>query len=418
MMRLLALFAIPVISGAVLLGARAHSAPPAGPAQARPPETAAAAPPPQAPPAEAPPGSCTRCHGALIKQTSSHAAAEDCASCHEQEGRAHRFKLAATGPDLCGRCHDMVEGRKHVHGPAAVGDCLSCHDPHGSTQPHLVTRSGPAVCESCHVEMTALRGARKYTHDPVKKDCAGCHNPHSSNLKYQLRADGAALCANCHKTPRLDHQVTVKHAAAAEGRQCLNCHDAHAADVQPQLRGATMPLCLGCHDRPVKLSDGGVLLNMKEWLAGNPDAHGPIREQDCVSCHRPHDSEQTRLLRMDYPAKFYSPFDPKNYQLCFACHEPDLVRAERTTSLTGFRDGDRNLHFLHVNRPEKGRTCRACHEVHSSRKPRHIREKVPFGSWSLPINYDARKDGGYCAPGCHIPYEYRRTKGADNGPAS
>ncbi len=412
MTRLRGLFTIAVISSAALLQTTPA---PARPGQAKPPAPAVSL---QTPPADAPAGSCLRCHGALVKQASTHAAAEDCAVCHEQDGKAHRFKLTATPTELCRTCHDMAEGRKFLHGPAAVGDCLSCHDPHGSAQPHLVTRSGPAVCESCHVEMSALRASRKYTHDPVKKDCTGCHDPHGSNAKFQLKAEGAALCAKCHKSPGLDDTAPVKHAAITEGRQCLNCHDVHTADVESQLRGPTMPLCLSCHDRQVKLPDGGMLLNIKEWLARNPEAHGPIQDQDCVSCHRPHNSEHMRLLRMDYPAKFYSPFDPKNYELCFTCHEPDLVQIQRTTTLTEFRDGDRNLHFLHVNRAEKGRTCRACHEVHSSQKPRHIRDKVPFGSWSLPINFEARKDGGYCAPGCHVAQEYRRTKVASNGPRS
>ena len=403
MKRFRAVLTIAVIAAATLLAAQAKPAPGAA-GQA----TTAAR--PQAPPAEALPGSCTRCHGALLKQASSHAAAEDCSVCHQQEGKAHRFTLTASAPELCAGCHDMAEGRKFVHGPAAVGDCLSCHDAHGSAEPHLLIRSGTAVCESCHVEMSALRANRRNTHTPVQRDCTGCHDPHASNAKYQLKAEGAALCATCHKAPRLDDKPAVTHAAIAEGRQCLNCHEVHASDVKPLLRGATLPLCLSCHDRVVKTPAGEPLLNMKEWLAKNPDAHGPIRDQDCVSCHQPHGSGHMRLLKLDYPPKFYSPFDPRNYELCFTCHEPDLVRIERTMTLTGFRDGDRNLHFLHVNRPEKGRTCRACHEVHSSQRPRHIREKVPFGSWSLPVNYESLKDGGRCAPGCHVPYEYRRTK--------
>src|SRR5512139_3751842 len=185
MMRIRDLFTIAIVSGAALLAAQVKTAP-ASAGQAKAPAVQAG---PQAPPAEAPAGSCARCHNGLVKQASSHPAAQDCASCHEQEGKAHRFKLAATVPELCGRCHDVAGGQKHVHGPAAVGDCLSCHDPHGSPQPHLVTRSGPAVCESCHAEMNAARASRKHTHDPVKKDCTGCHDPHASNAKYQLKAE-------------------------------------------------------------------------------------------------------------------------------------------------------------------------------------------------------------------------------------
>ena len=76
-----------------------------------------------------------------------------------------------------------------------------------------------------------------------------------------------------------------------------------------------------------------------------------------------------------------------------------LVRA----GITGFRNGDENIHFRHVNKVDKGRTCRACHEVHASKRPAHIREAVPFGSggWLLDINFEQTEDGGSCAPGCH-----------------
>ena len=80
------------------------------------------------------------------------------------------------------------------------------------------------------------------------------------------------------------------------------------------------------------------------------------------------------------------------------------------TGLTQFRDGDRNLHYVHVNR-EKGRTCRACHEVHASKRPAHIREAVPYGSgnWMLEINFEQTPQGGSCTPACHVMRSYTRT---------
>ncbi len=368
----------------------------------------------QVPPAKAPatvaPGSCKQCHGALAKQPTVHPpAAEDCSTCHTQQGKEHRFTLAASGGELCATCHEIPAANdKFVHGPVAVGECIVCHDPHGAANAKLVRAEGSALCETCHLDMKEKLASARFRHSPVPEDCAKCHDPHSSPFNYQLRTEGAALCFNCHKDlERSVGALPVTHDAVKMDRQCLNCHEPHVAELRPQLRGATMPLCLQCHDREVP-SPGGPLQNIKAWLARNPDAHGPIRQQDCVACHRPHASDRFRLLKQDYPPKFYSPFDPRNYELCFTCHQPDLVKADRTSTLTGFRDGDRNLHFLHVNRPEKGRTCRACHEVHSSTKPKHIRENVPYGAWALPINYEANANGGRCAPGCHVPREYKR----------
>jgi len=361
-------------------------------------------------PDTAPDGSCAACHGATLKRAVVHApASEDCTTCHTRQGTAHRFTMAAEGADLCTSCHAVqTPNDRFVHGPVATGDCVSCHDPHGGARRGLLRTDGSALCLTCHVEMQASIAQHRYAHGPVQTDCAGCHDPHASPNKYQLKATGSALCFTCHTDLQQKvGQAPVKHDALTTERQCLGCHEPHVADIRPQLRATTMTLCLACHDREITAGDR-TLVNIKAWLANNPDAHGPIRQQDCVACHRPHASEHFRLLTHDYPSRFYSGFDPANYELCFTCHEPDLVRVERTTTLTGFRDGDRNLHFLHVNRAEKGRTCRACHEVHSSTKPKHIREKVPFGAWALPIKYENQEGGGKCSPGCHVAVEYRR----------
>ena len=150
------------------------------------------------------------------------------------------------------------------------------------------------------------------------------------------------------------------------------------------------------------------MANIAKLLQNNSDWHGPIKEGDCSGCHNPHGSSNMRLLKFYYPEEFYKAFKVDNYQLCFQCHEEQNVLDPNSTH-TNFRDGTRNLHYLHVNR-EKGRTCRACHQVHASTHSFHIRDSVPFGSsgWELPINFTATKTGGSCTPGCHKHKEYRR----------
>jgi predicted CXXCH cytochrome family protein len=374
---------------------------PAGGAGATPSRAHAAAPPVAAP------GTCVQCHGDVVKHTVLHPKASDCVSCHVPKARdAHQFTVKA-----CASCHQMVkQNDKYVHGPVAAGECLACHDPHGSDEPQQVRMFGAELCERCHVEMKARLVEKRFTHAPVKEDCSSCHNPHASPSKYQIRVDNAEQCLGCHKTLRKELVTArVQHEAVAVDRECVNCHDPHASDLDKQLKGSSMELCLSCHDKEQD-APGGKVQNVKSWLETHTDLHGPIRQQDCVGCHLPHDSEHFRLLRKDYPEKFYSPYDPKNYELCFMCHEPDLAKVERTSTVTGFRDGDRNLHFLHVNRTEKGRTCRACHEAHSSTMPKHLRETVPFGEWQLPVGYQPTPDGGRCTPGCHLPMEYSRGK--------
>ena len=84
------------------------------------------------------------------------------------------------------------------------------------------------------------------------------------------------------------------------------------------------------------------------------------------------------------------------------------MTVERTRTLTKFRDGNQNLHFLHVNKDKRGRTCRACHDLHASPEPLHIRERVQFGNWLMPIHFEKNETGGSCHPGCHAIEKYDR----------
>jgi predicted CXXCH cytochrome family protein len=142
--------------------------------------------------------------------------------------------------------------------------------------------------------------------------------------------------------------------------------------------------------------------------------HGPIADGNCAGCHQPHGSDNTRLLQKSYPESFYKGFNTKDYDLCFSCHDKQLATLEQTANLTNFRNGERNLHFVHVNKSDRGRSCRACHEVHASAQPLHIRESVPYGSWKMPINYKRTESGGSCAPGCHKQFGYDRVNPVSN----
>ncbi len=109
-----------------------------------------------------------------------------------------------------------------------------------------------------------------------------------------------------------------------------------------------------------------------------------------------------------FPKEFYKPYATESYAICFDCHNKDIALDKVTTKLTNFRNGDVNMHFLHVNK-EKGRSCKACHEVHAGSQEKHIRKEVPFGgSWKLPINFTKASNGGTCVVGCHKPKTYDR----------
>ena len=81
------------------------------------------------------------------------------------------------------------------------------------------------------------------------------------------------------------------------------------------------------------------------------------------------------------------------------------MKSSRST--TGFRDGNRNIHFAHVNKEHRGRTCRACHATHASTQPSQIRDRAVFGRWLMPINYEKSDEVTGCGhdpiQGCELP---------------
>jgi predicted CXXCH cytochrome family protein len=174
-----------------------------------------------------------------------------------------------------------------------------------------------------------------------------------------------------------------------------------------------MQICIQCHRESIRTKDGRVLPAVGEQIAEGKYLHGPIRQQDCTPCHAAHGSDDPRLMKAPFPRDFYVPYSKDAYALCFGCHNPEMVEKPRSRT-TGFRDGDRNLHYLHVHQ-EKGRSCRACHAEHASNNPFHIRDWVPFGQWKLTIQFQKTPEGGACLAGCHIPRSYDRDHPV-NGP--
>ena len=336
----------------------------------------------------------------------------DCLACHDPHGSDHPTMLVAdAGRGLCISCHDDYLDRDFVHGPVAVQACLVCHEPHAGPNAGLLTAPPERLCFDCHAEKQPIGSAARHLHKPMSDGCTGCHDPHASGFRFQLQDEGSDLCLSCHDgVKHVLATSAVTHAPLSQDNGCATCHDPHFTAL-PYLQKKKQPqLCLECHAEPVTASDGTVLADMAALLTENPNHHGPIRQGSCTACHQAHGSNHFRLLLKESPADFYTSFKTERYALCFSCHLSGLVEDRSGTGLTGFRDGDLNLHWVHVNR-EKGRTCRACHDVHASKNPFHIRESVPFGSsgWMLDINFQQNDEGGQCASACHKLKTYRRS---------
>jgi len=301
---------------------------------------------------------------------------------------------------------------KHTHAPFQPGRCGICHVRNDDKNPGgLRHASVNEECLECHEDTREVMGAH-FKHYPSVVSCNYCHNPHNSTEPGLLLAKAEELCWNCHKgLQKAVATAKVKHDALTDGKRCSNCHNPHAANIDKMLIALPFDLCVNCHAKEgMKSSDGKAMPNCKAMLSDNKVWHAPVAAKDCSACHRTHGGDNFRLLVSAYPAAFYKDYDPKIYALCYSCHSERVVSEPETTTLTGFRDGPRNLHYVHVHR-DRGRTCRACHEVHAAKQERRVRDGVPFGSkgWILPINFTKTSTGGTCARTCHDTRSYSRT---------
>ncbi len=260
------------------------------------------------------------------------------------------------------------------------------------------------VTSSCHKDTTG----KEFKHEPATDGelCSTCHEPVKEGQHgFVLAAKGSELCFTCHDEDAF--AGTTIHGPVADGK-CTRCHDPHTADVEKQLRADIPDLCFQCHKRRVKDHSGVMLPSPKRTFDNKKlTLHPPFEEGFCTSCHLPHAGTNHRLLVGAYPKGIYADFTDFKY-VCFECHDEEVFTEARTLDLTGFRNGNLNLHFRHVNK-RKGRSCKACHHHHGSANDVMIREDIPFGKRGINIRDFARtKTGGTCSPTCHRKVSYDR----------
>ena len=150
------------------------------------------------------------------------------------------------------------------------------------------------------------------------------------------------------------------------------------------------------------------------WLQPGPagareaSAHQPAADGDCGSCHDLALRAGTRYVK-GAPAAADGPERGQGWDvaLCAGCHGESLAAQDAPVGATGFTDGRKNLHALHVQ-AARGPRCLPCHDPHASRQAKLLRERIPArGGVLIPQGFRAEKSGGWCRTGCHAPKSYR-----------
>ena len=365
-------------------------------------------------------GLCYQCHPKFEGAKSIHQPVREgkCTTCHNPHSAPKPFLLTVgmeRQEKLCLTCHDqeIIEQRK-LHGPVGLGTCTYCHNPHESDQDALLRQEPRRLCESCHNAIAKGIKESPHVHSVMKTEgCTSCHNPHGSRYDNLLDVEGEQFCFTCHQDIKDDYdKARSKHGAMYLDDKCGTCHFPHFSQQPALLNRKEYDLCLNCHseDNPVRSKSPK---NIRKELM-KPYLHKPVADGDCSLCHNPHGSKNAKLLVGPYPGTFYAPYKDGEYDLCFDCHDEELL-TEKKTEATGFRNGTRNLHYVHVHKERKGRTCEACHQPHASDGPKLINQLgATFGEWTMNIDFTTSGTGGTCTPGCHRTMEYDREHPVDN----
>lgn len=227
----------------------------------------------------------------------------------------------------------------------------------------------------------------------IHAQCTDCHESHAGTTPKPMGPDSGKLCLECHSEVAAGPNL---HGPVKAGG-CRFCHQIHGSDQPSLLKAQGAKVCFPCH--------GGIAQTIKQAKS----QHSPVVDGVCWDCHTPHGSKLRPLLKGAYPKAFYTGYREDRFELCFSCHDKNGIEYDLTSEATGFRNGTKNLHTVHVNRPTKGRVCKTCHAVHGGDQEKLIWRFTPeFGAWDIPLHFKKTDTGGTCFVGCHNPKAYDR----------
>ena len=232
------------------------------------------------------------------------------------------------GSEVCRNCHSDIWAPfyrnphfKSIASGKEKPENTGCEGCHGPGSDHVNAGGGrdtipvafsfvPAEtildnCLSCHAKTISRSNIRRSVHTDNDVVCTNCHSiHHSQTSKFLLAKKQTDLCYGCHTTVRAQFSMPFKHRVNEGFIQCTDCHNPHGASA-PTWRMA---------DRPRMVDQAGG--NEEPCLKCHIDKRGPfvfehdaVRVDGCETCHNPHGSMNTRLLKR-----------PVVFTLCLECH--------------------------------------------------------------------------------------------------
>ena len=282
--------------------------------------------------------------------SSGYVGSNPCRVCHPDVwARFYRnphFKSIASGKEPpertgCESCHGPGKAHVEAHGGKATIIAFS------ELQPPQILDN----CLRCHAETLSRANIRRSSHTVNGIVCTNCHSIHKSpTQKFLLASRQADLCYSCHASVRAQFSMPFKHRVNEGFMVCTDCHNPHGA-FAPDWRMASRP-------RMVEQ----VLANEEPCLKCHSEKRGPFvfehavaRTEGCETCHYPHGSTNSRLLRR-----------PVVFTLCLECHNnaDDLGRR---------RQGVFSQTPSHSMNDPRYQNCTTCHvRIHGSNSDQYF----------------------------------------------
>lgn len=271
------------------------------------------------------------------------------------------------GSNVCRTCHadvwfafyrnphfqSLASGKE----PPERTGCESCHGP---GEKHVAAHGGKATivafselaperilnaCLKCHSQTLSRANIRRSSHTLAGIVCTNCHSIHKSPAPRFLLAQArqAALCESCHPDVRMQFALPFKHRVEEGFMSCTDCHNPHGS-FAPSWRMALHP----------KMTEQ-VMGSEEPCLRCHADKRGPfvfehavVRVDGCETCHSPHGSMNSRLLRR-----------PVVFTLCLECHNG--TGSGRTATGVLMQTSSHNM------ADPRYQNCTACHvRIHGS----------------------------------------------------
>ncbi len=307
-----------------------------------------------------------------------------CLNCHDADGRNGNTTPFSDGVNVPVIDKTLWTSSSHKSSPYT---CLDCHDNgHGSNKKSLL---GP-------FDYTADTSP-----DPMNDEEEFCERCHSA-------AGAATTDIESEFNRTHTHQVNeVPELGTNSGLECVSCHNPHqntAANpvsdpdnqqvLMPINNGAngTRDFCLRCHDGapPAGITfpsnSYGTGWNKSAYVNSRHDQVINIGEtnfvgtsEDCLACHQHHGADGTpedtytgiyTMIKGKYDKSGSStsntcnPWDNNDngdYQLCWDCHNKEMIDKNNSTYGTNAFD---DRHDTHVDGEDS--PCILCHDVHNA----------------------------------------------------